>query len=808
MAFERRMFAAVQDVELLLFAAETSIELQHQLETVGDLCATVSEAELTDLAAELARRVPANSSIRAAVVARHPQECCDRLSTLQTWLTDGIRDRLDAEAGLFLSNRPSAPTIGFLFPGQASPVYRDESVWQRRFPSVRDLYQRADLPTRGDTIDTAIVQPAIITASAAAEDILTHLGIQADLAVGHSLGELSALRWAGAYDTDAAIALARTRGRAMADLGSPTGGMASIGGDRSQVVDLIHETLTNPDTVRLAGLNSPRQTVISGESTAISAIVEQALAIGLKAVRLPVSHAFHSPLVAAAAQPLADYLAQQSLRPLNRRVISTITGGELPQDIDVQALLCQQVTDPVRFTEAIATASPTVDLWIEVGPGHVLSRLAQACDSPPAMSLDIGGPTLHGLCHAIGAAFALGAPLNTNSLFEDRFTRPFSLESQPTFFTNPCELAPKVPDSKLSHHEQQHDGDRQQTAAPLSPLPESTASDPVVSPAEPSDILEHLRRRLAERIELPVTAIQSHSRLLGDLHLNSISVGELVADTARSLGLCPPVSPTDYANATVEEVAQALTERAERGDAGKTPEPLEIAGVDAWVRPFRLDLIEKPLPQRSRQQQVPGTWEIVAAAEYPHTQSLQTAMSNCTGSGVVICLSPDFQREHLDLLLFGAEQVLKTQAGAQDQPKLVLLQHGWTSAAVARTLHLEYPEVTVCVIHCPIDAPDFIDDVVAEVEAARGFVEAHYDAAGTRYEPVLRLLQLPEAESPLPLSSTDVFACDWRRQRDCLRMCSGYGAGNGGETRLDGAIAARNRCRTLAKFAADASQWH
>jgi enediyne polyketide synthase len=185
-----------------------------------------------------------------------------------------------------------------------------------------------DLPAAGDGISTAVAQPAIVTASLAGLRALEGFGLTPSIAVGHSLGELTALCWAGAMDEASLLRIAMVRGKAMAELGRTTGAMASIGAGRQEVEDLL-----DGGPVVIAGLNSPRQTVVSGEATAIAAIVSRARSRGLNASSLPVSHAFHSPLVAAAAPTLAEH-SHEAFRSLRRLVISTVTGAPLlPDDL-------------------------------------------------------------------------------------------------------------------------------------------------------------------------------------------------------------------------------------------------------------------------------------------------------------------------------------------------------------------------------------------------------------------------------------------------------------------------------------------
>ena len=192
----------------------------------------------------------------------------------------------------------------------------------------------------------------------------------------------------------------------------------------------------------LAGLNAPLQTVISGNEAAVAAFVDLVKGAGIAATKLHVSHAFHSSYMDIAATVLRDALDRERFLPLAAAVVSTVTGSRLAADADLRQLLFQQMTSPVRFTEAVGRVGNQVDLWIEVGPGHVLTGLMCRLDDSPAIALDAGGPSLKGLLKAFAAAFALGAPVSAQALFEGRFHRPFDPAHQPRFLANPCEQAP------------------------------------------------------------------------------------------------------------------------------------------------------------------------------------------------------------------------------------------------------------------------------------------------------------------------------------------------------------------------------
>ncbi|MEK8107783.1 acyltransferase domain-containing protein [Micromonospora sp. M12] len=211
---------------------------------------------------------------------------------------------------------------------------------------------------------TEVAQPRIVTGAAAGLRALTALGIEAALAVGHSLGEIAALHWAGAIDEAGLLRIAAVRGQTMARH-SASGTMASLGVGPEAVDPLITDL-----PVVIAGYNSPDHTVIAGANDAIEAACRRARNAGLNATVLSVSHAFHSPLVAPAADAFGAALADEPVRPLDRRLVSTVTGDVLPADTDVPALLRRQITDPVLFSQAVTLAAKDIDLFVEVGPGR------------------------------------------------------------------------------------------------------------------------------------------------------------------------------------------------------------------------------------------------------------------------------------------------------------------------------------------------------------------------------------------------------------------------------------------------------
>jgi enediyne polyketide synthase len=596
-----------------------------------------------------------------------------------------------------------------------------------------------DAAPRADHHSTAVAQPAIVRASLAGVRVLDALGIVAAGSVGHSLGELTALHWGGALSEAALLRIATIRGQIMAEHSQDSGAMVSIHAGPEEV-----ETLLSADVV-IAARNSPSQMVLSGPEPAIADVVARARALGLHVTRLPVSYAFHSPLVEGVVPPLAEALAGEEFQPPGRTVISTTTGKPLSRDADaaaLRALLCAQVTSPVRFAEAVETLAATSDLLVEVGPGRVLSDLVAEFVQVPVVALDAGSDSLTGLLKAVGAAFVCGVPLNESPLFDDRFARPFDIDRRPRFFSNPCELAP-VPEIVPSVRRT----DVTKRASRVQAAPET-------SPPETSAITI-VRQLVAERAELPVSSVRDEARVLGDLHLNSITVTAVVAECARRLSVALPVAPLEYADATIAEIARSLDELRRLGSLSPAPHDVRPpAGVDSWVRTFTVELVERPLAKRAPIGA--GPWRVMARHQHPLEHALREALTDGSGGpGILVCLPPDPDERHIDLLLESA----RCAFAAPGPNRFVLVQHGGGAAGFARTLHLERPQIATAVVDVPDGDLRVVPWIVAEARAAAaGYTEAHYDTAGCRREPLLRVRSTGDSSlPPLPLSSDDVL---------------------------------------------------
>jgi enediyne polyketide synthase len=737
------MVSSRQDAELLLLDGANLSELRERVGQVARLAAKLAYAELTDLAATLQREL-ADRPVRAAVVCASPEEAERRLTKLEQLIESGARSVLDVNEGVFLGLVGPAPRIGYLFPGQGSGRGGGGGALNRRFATVQELYRKVNLPTGGDQVATAVAQPRIVTASVAGLRVLEKLGIQAEVGVGHSLGELSSLYWAGAMSEETLLRTAAARGRVMAQASHEGGTMASIAAPAEDV-----EPLLAGEPVVIGGYNSPLQTVVSGPVDAVERVGQAAARKGLVWTRISVSHAFHSSLVQPAAQGLAEFLAGEEFQPLNRRVISTVTGGELAPDTDVRELLRAQVVDPVRFNQAAGLATRGVDLIVEVGPGRVLTGLAaEIAPAVPVVALDVGGASLGGLLRAVGAAYALGAPVRHEELFNDRFSRPLSLDAELRFFASPCETAPHV--------------DVTASAVSAAAPAVSASPAPVEAPASTTteDTLELLLRLSAERAELPQSAVSPDSLPLDELHLSSITVGQIMNDAARALGLNPPSVTSSYATATLRELARTLDDLAGTELVTDATGPTAAAGVDGWVRTFAVnwDPADRPARLPAVSTGVTATWQSFTRMAHPLAEPLRDALAGAgIGDGTLLCLPADCDEDDVATMLAAAQAALR----ASGPTRFVVVQHGRGASGLAKSLHLEAPQIATLVIDVPVsDQPsaELVDLIVAEAAATTAFTEVRYDEKGNRWVPVLHPRPQPASPSTeVPLDATDVL---------------------------------------------------
>lgn len=285
--------------------------------------------------------------------------------------------------------------IAFLFPGQASQYPGMGRDLAEKFPESRAVFDEADAAL-GFSISqlcfegsedalklTENTQPAILTVSTAAYRALEKHGITPDFVAGHSLGEYSALVAAGGLDFESALKIVRGRGGYMQEaVPAGEGAMAAILGlAPAEVADICKKAADN-QVVSPANLNSPEQTVISGNAAAVKRAVEIASQSGAKrAVILPVSAPFHCALMMPAQQRLEPGLRAAKFSNLRFPLITNVDANDISTGDEARDALIRQVTQPVRWLDSVhEMIEAGVTIFVEVGPGKVLSGLLRQID--------------------------------------------------------------------------------------------------------------------------------------------------------------------------------------------------------------------------------------------------------------------------------------------------------------------------------------------------------------------------------------------------------------------------------------------
>jgi len=300
----------------------------------------------------------------------------------------------------------STERIAFLLPGQGSQYVGMGQDLAARYAAAAALYEEAndilgyDLRRicwegpKDELTRTQNAQPAILLHSYSVWSCLPDsVRDRASVAAGHSLGEFSAYLAAGTLHFADALRLVRRRGELMAMVGSARPGtMAAIIGLDAEAVRRVCAEESSGIVVP-ANYNAPGQVVISGDAAAVDAARDRMLEAGAKrAMPLNVSGAFHSPLMADARDGLADALADVDLRAPAFPVVANASALPVTEVADAREQLIQQLTSPVRWVECVETMrAENPALWLEIGPGKVLSGLLRRIDRDQNTRA-IGGP--------------------------------------------------------------------------------------------------------------------------------------------------------------------------------------------------------------------------------------------------------------------------------------------------------------------------------------------------------------------------------------------------------------------------------
>ncbi len=314
--------------------------------------------------------------------------------------------RMLRSQGVFVGRGP-APKLAFLYTGQGSQYANMLSELAASEPVVAQTFARADAvmtPLLGRSLSsyifidgddaaavkqlenqlrqTEITQPAVLATDLSLQALMAEYGIVPDMVMGHSLGEYGALVAAGCLTFEAALEAVSARGREMASLEVPDkGAMAAVFGPLTEIQRIVDETSAAGGYVVVANINSNSQAVVGGSTAGVEQAMEAYAAAGINAIRIPVSHAFHTSIVAPASAPLIDQLRRLNVKPPVRPIVANVTGEFYPENATVEDMLDmlgKQVASPVQFVKGLQTLyAAGVRVFVEVGPKKALHGFAE-----------------------------------------------------------------------------------------------------------------------------------------------------------------------------------------------------------------------------------------------------------------------------------------------------------------------------------------------------------------------------------------------------------------------------------------------
>lgn len=292
------------------------------------------------------------------------------------------------------------PKVAFLYTGQGSQYVNMLKEMRMLEPIVADVLHQADKAmtkfldkplseylfidgddeeavnkAEQDLRQTAITQPAVLSVDIALTKLMAAYGVKPDMVMGHSLGEYGALVTAEVLPFADALEAVSARGREMTKVSvGDNGKMAAIFAPIEEVEEILE---TVGGYVVIANINSNSQSVIGGTSEAVETAIDAFKKAGYNAVPLPVSHAFHTSIVAPASKPLHEVLSRLHIQPPKLPVIANVTGDFYPTANDsrdeILDILSKQVAAPVQFVKGLKTLYENgVRLFVEVGPKKAL----------------------------------------------------------------------------------------------------------------------------------------------------------------------------------------------------------------------------------------------------------------------------------------------------------------------------------------------------------------------------------------------------------------------------------------------------
>lgn len=432
--------------ELFVFRGDTYEEAKNQLGQIKSLLEINDDISLKDIAYSLT--VGSEKPIQLSIVADTAEDLMMKIELVLF----GIETK-----DTFIVNK-RAGKVAFLFPGQGSQrinMARDLFVV---FPAIRNLIENhpelekvvfpsttfdADaLKKQKETIkDTRLAQPILGIVDLALAKLLQLMGIVPDMVAGHSYGELPALCFAGVFAEEKLVDLSVQRAQSILDSveGGDPGSMLAISAKREDLQPIIDQT----EGCHLVNYNTPSQCVAAGSTPAINKLMELLKKERISAKKLEVACAFHSPLLAKSKDLYGKVLKDVPFEEMQIPVWSNTTATIYPTEVsEIKERLTDHLVQPVRYVEEIqAMYDDGARIFIEVGPGKILTGLTQSCLEKDQLTLYVEDSNRNKLTHLLcmfAQYLGTGRNFNIEKLFDGRNARFIQIDQPDLYKKNPA----------------------------------------------------------------------------------------------------------------------------------------------------------------------------------------------------------------------------------------------------------------------------------------------------------------------------------------------------------------------------------
>ena len=502
-----------------------------------------------------------NAAVRLAVVATSWAEFEKRKGLAASSLSDPARWGFLAAQGVMVTDQPAMPPqakVAHMYPGQGSQyVGMTHDLWQR-FTAVQDVWRLADETMvevlDGETLSSFVLrsnlskeeiqdaeaklkrteytQPAMLTADLAIERALNDHGLKPDMVAGHSLGEYAALMSAGIMDMDSALRAAAARGTEMGSVEIDDQGlMASVSAPLADVERILEAT---DGYVISANKNSPKMTVIAGETEPVKAAMAAFEAESMPCTVLQTSHAFHSKIVAPANAPLRAFLEELDLQWPTIPITANVDGTFYAMEGDnakaaVLEKLAPQMASSVEWTAQIETmAAAGAGAFVEVGPKRALTVFAtQILEGKPHVAVMTNHPKQGGIASFLSALGMLALAGRVATMPDG--ASPALTEA---FRAGPLEAwssSPLQPARSSQEHEDLRTRARPLPSSGGTPVAAQAVVAPAATPSDPAEaIAAYVGDRLAAVCGYPARFCRGAVDLRTGLGLDDAKVASVV----------------------------------------------------------------------------------------------------------------------------------------------------------------------------------------------------------------------------------------------------------------------------------------